>query len=167
LKSKAEARKAGEARSPTASVGDLPPDLRTPRSPPGPPPHKRKKLEIKPEKKNEVEPEERTDAKNTKPKSEGAPAIKAKPKPKTNSGLTSGSLSVLRGTLATQLMLDAEKTDDPELKKELERQKNELQQRAPRRAVAITAENINDQSFHDSRYYADVASGKAPHRLEE
>ena len=163
LKSKAEARKAGEARSPTASVGDLPPGMRTPRSPPGPPPHKRKKLEIKPEKKNEVEPEERTDAKNTKPKSEGAPAIKAKPKPKTNSGLTSGSLSVLRGTLATQLMLDAEKTNDPELKRELERQKNELQQRAPRRSVAITADNLNDQSFHDSRYYADVASGKAHH----
>ena len=60
-------------------------------------------------------------------------------------------------------MLDAEKTNDPELKKELERQKNELQQRAPRRSVAITADNLNDQSFHDSRYYADVASGKAHH----
>ena len=60
-------------------------------------------------------------------------------------------------------MLDAEKTNDPELKRELERQKNELQQRAPRRSVAITADNLNDQSFHDSRYYADVASGKAHH----
>jgi hypothetical protein len=45
--------------------------------------------------------------------------------------------TVLRGTLASQLMFDAQKTDDPELKKELERQKAELQQRAPRRSVAI------------------------------
>lgn len=45
--------------------------------------------------------------------------------------------TVLRGTLASQLMFDAQKTDDPELKKELERQKAELQQRAPRGSVAI------------------------------
>ena len=162
---------------------------KVPKEPPGPPPLKRKTAEAKSENKDNVEKkpkveeteaklEKKTDVvedkgedakkKKRKPKEPAAkkeepeedkPAVKAKPK--ANAGLTSGSLAVLRGTLATQLMLDADQSDDPAVNKELEKQKTELIQRAPRRSVAITEKNLHDQSFHDSRYYAEVASGKA------
>ncbi|CAK8997551.1 unnamed protein product [Durusdinium trenchii] len=58
----------------------------------------------------------------------------------------------------------AKPKEDPNKKAELEKQKKEPQRDTPRQSIKITKDNMHDQSFHDSRYYADVAAGK-PHHI--
>eukprot|EP00438_Fugacium_kawagutii_P024647 Skav203984 [mRNA] locus=scaffold3369:57215:60998:- [translate_table: standard] len=68
-----------------------------------------------------------------------------------------------RSTLSNQLLLEADKEEDEEKKRELERQRKELNGRTPRTSVQITEDNMHDQSFHDSRYYSDIARGRPRH----
>ena len=71
---------------------------------------------------------------------------------------------MLRGALSAALAADAEAEEDPAKKAELDRIRRELQREAPRKSVAVTQDNMNDQSFHDARYYAELAAGR-PHHL--
>ena len=71
-------------------------------------------------------------------------------------------VSTVRGVLSTQLLIASQETDDPEKIAKAKAMVADLRER-PRRSVTITEENIGDQSFHDSRYYAALAKGMAHH----
>ena len=116
------------------------PDLRKPNEPKGPPP--------------------------SRPQDDVKPKVKAMPKNKTMaSGLTSGALGMLRGALSMQLLSDIkDRGEDDGKRQELEKQRQELQHRTPRQSITVTEDNMHDQSFHDSRYYSEIAAGK-PHHL--
>ena len=71
-------------------------------------------------------------------------------------------VSTVRGVLSTQLLIASQETDDPEKIAKAKAMVADLRER-PRRSVTITEQNIGDQSFHDSRYYAALAKGMAHH----
>lgn len=85
-----------------------------------------------------------------------AKALKATATPTT---VGSALVSILRGTLATELRAAVEEGGDATAAQDQIRQ---LRQRS-RQSIQITEENLNDSSFHDSRYYADIAAGKPHH----
>jgi hypothetical protein len=71
-------------------------------------------------------------------------------------------LSMLKAALSTQLMLEQEAMDGEAKAKTAEVVKA-LAKRSTR-VPHITNDNLNDASFHDSRYHADVAKG-IPHNV--
>ncbi|CAK8991434.1 Retrovirus-related Pol polyprotein from transposon TNT 1-94 [Durusdinium trenchii] len=156
-----------------ASDGTSPkkPDKRRPREPAYPPGVKA--MESPEEREANKREREESEKKEKKPKVKAMPSkVKAKPKAPdsksdakpANSGFTSGALGMLRSALASNLSSEIETEEDPDKKAELEKQKKELQRDTPRQSIKITEDNMRDQSFHDSRYYADVAAGK-PHHI--
>ena len=72
-------------------------------------------------------------------------------------------VSAVRGVISTQLLIATQDTEDAEHIAKAKAMVAQLRER-PRRSVTITEENINDQSFHDSRYYAALAKGMPHHQ---
>lgn len=89
------------------------------------------------------------------------------PPPKRASAVasTSGSrmIAMLKAALGTQLMLQPDSMEDPEAKAKAKAMMSALAKRPPR-APPITSENINDFTFHDSRYHAEIEKG-VPHNV--
>ena len=158
--------------TPTASEGGpQKPDKRRPREPAYPPGVKA--MESAEEREANKREHDGSEKKEKKPKVKAMPSkVKAKPKAGFQVGCKTGkfrihhvALGVLRGALASNLLSQESGTEeDPDKKAELEKQKKELQRDTPRQSIKITEENMRDQTFHDSRYYADVAAGK-PHHI--
>lgn len=100
------------------------------------------------------------------PKKASSPA-KAMPKGKATAATPtttgSGAVSALRGILTTQLLLDSQERTDDESVAKAKAMVAALKESRPRRSVQITEDNLNDQSFHDSRYFQAVAGGVAHH----
>ena len=95
------------------------------------------------------------------------PAAKSTPKaegPRRSSGFTAGSLAMLKSSLAETLRQNIASEEDPEEQRKMEEQRRALQRDRPRQSIVITRENIDDQSFHDSRYFADRAAGVPHHQ---
>lgn len=88
------------------------------------------------------------------------PKAKAKAKAATPTTVGNALVSILRGTLATELReaIEEEGGDATAARDQI----RQLQQRT-RRSIQVTEENLADSSFHDSRYYADIAAGKPHH----
>ncbi|CAK9073582.1 unnamed protein product [Durusdinium trenchii] len=105
--------------------------------------------------------ERRTRKGRVKAKAE-APDAKSDARP-ANSGFNSGCFEARWHRTCLSQKIEAEEDPDKKAEPQLEKQKKELQRDTPRQSIKITEENLRDQTFHDSRYYADVAAGKPRH----